>query len=366
MTLKARDVVTCPATGCTNTVEQKPGAGRRRLYCSDKCGAKFRKYQQGRSDDDNDAYALRLAEILAHRTEDLIALVREGHAVEALRTLTDALEDCSDLRAALVQQGYDRKVRPAEMCDATHVSRDTLGRWKDSNARRRRKRSPYAAPLQSPGEQSEQPGEPAPSPRHPRPATPPRQAAAHDLSADAPAAVFTRAIAQLHRDSTLTFTALGEAAGVDRSYIHRVVSGERTPSWKVTRLLAEACGADPDDLRPLWDAARGYRVARPTTLHAALRGMNLAAGRLTPDQLSARADGLTQDEITGLLTGTLPTDWPTVHRLVTAMGGHPGSVLPLWEAAYAPPLSTPPRPTPGTDPLAEFRRYTRSLFRMSG
>ncbi|MFI1018890.1 helix-turn-helix domain-containing protein [Streptomyces sp. NPDC020965] len=139
--------------------------------------------------------------------------------------------------------------------------------------------------------------------------------------------------------------------GVDRSYLSRIVSGERSPSWNVTRELALACDADPVEPRPLWDAARGLTAAQPTGFHAALRGMNLAAGRPTPTTLRTRTgNALSEADVTGLLNGTHVTEWPLVARLITAVGAHTDTIHPQRN----PPVTTPTRqPTPPhpTEPL---------------
>ncbi|MGG8407320.1 helix-turn-helix domain-containing protein, partial [Streptomyces sp. 12297] len=189
--------------------------------------------------------------------------------------------------------------------------------------------------------------------RHPEPATPPPPRAAGGSPDNpgpptgTPAATFARALSTLQRESGLSHTDLGAAARVDRSYISRIVIGERLPSWKVTRRFADACGADPEELRPLWDAARGYRPTRPGHLGALLRGMHLASGLVGADLLHARTGNqVSIDEINGLLAGTRTADWPTVEGLVTAMRAEPATVRPLWEAATTPhvPQSLPPTP----------------------
>ncbi|MCM2393764.1 helix-turn-helix domain-containing protein [Streptomyces albipurpureus] len=343
----------CLAAGCEESVEQKP-AGRRRRYCSDKCGVKYRKYQQDRPRNDHDAQALELARELERRVATVVQLVAACQPQAALIELCQALDDGAHLRGAVVQQAHDRKITSGEMSKRLHVSADTLNRWKDSRARRRKRDS--SSPSAGTGNE---PSTDRPlSRRHPEPAPRSTESPPADTSLpDSPAKLFSQAMSRLHRESGLTFTALGEAARVDRSYVYRVVAGERLPSWKVTRRLARACDVDPGDLRPLWEAARGYRVTRPGNLHAALRGMNLAAGHLTPETLASRANyAVTQADVTGLLAGTRLTNWRKVTDLVTAMGGSPDLIRPLWEAASAHPGPTVscfhPTTTPADTPFA--------------
>ncbi|GAA2266220.1 hypothetical protein GCM10010232_68210 [Streptomyces amakusaensis] len=339
MTTQGQDDVQCPAAGCTNPLEQKP-TGRRRLYCSDNCGTRYRKYQQDLPKTINDAYALQTAKELEERVRVLVSLVESGQPVDALREIRQATNAFLTLRGAMVQQAHDRKIKSSELGTVLHVSPDTLRRWKEVYARRRGKRTSLPAGISKPRAEAR-----VPSPRHPEPAPnlsdpagPPTEGPPTTGTA---ATVLARALSRLHRESGLSFSALGRAVGVHRSYISRLVSGQRLPSWKTARRFAAACDADPEDLRPLWNAARGYRVPQPGTLHAALRGMNLAAGHLTPDTLTTRTGHtLTTHDVTGLLSGTRVTDWTKVETLVTALGGQPDLIRPLWETASAHPGPT--------------------------
>lgn len=108
--------------------------------------------------------------------------------------------------------------------------------------------------------------------------------------------------------------------------------------------FAELCGADPADLRPLYEKARGLRVVGPPTpenyaraargLQTTLRGMWLAAG--SPDAASLCRDGrFTPQEITGALESNQPaahlTNWSFVARLAAALRGSPDDLRGLWE-----------------------------------
>ncbi|MFF2306054.1 helix-turn-helix domain-containing protein [Streptomyces sp. NPDC058128] len=354
MTLSSQERTPCTNPRCNNTVEQKQ-KGRRRRYCSEECGRTYRRYFQPPPEATaNDQYALALAEA-AHLTtgEVLFLTSKTGEPLEASRLLYRALTELEHLRAALVQQAHDQKIKPSDVAAALHVSTDTVNRWrKEATERRERAKNSPAAP-----------GPPAPtpslsvprprSPRHPAPGPArsapiggaPGQPSSPVPSSTTPAASLARALSHLQRQNSPTYATLGEAIGVSRSYISRILSGERTPSWKVTLRLVEACDGDPEVVRPLWEAARGYQVAKPTSLPKALRGMQLAAGNIRPKELSARTGHvLTEQQVDGLLHGTQTADWPAVERLVTALRGHPATIHPLWQA-------TQPSPTPSPHSL---------------
>ncbi|WP_030694421.1 helix-turn-helix transcriptional regulator [Streptomyces globisporus] len=280
----------------------------------------------------------------------LVAHAREKtQPIEAILLIQDSLDRLqSDLELAFFQQAFDRQMTKPQIAKALNMTETTVARLKSDHVERALKRT--AAP---PPQQVKIPAPRAPESPSPRTPTP-EGGAPGILSTPAaptttPAATLSKALSQIQRESKKTFAALGDQAGVSRSYISRVLTGERTPSWKVTRAIAIAiaCGADPGVLRPLWEATRGYHVVQPGSLHAALRGMQLAAGNLAPAEVSAHTgNSLSQDEITGILHGTRTPDWTTISTLVTALNGQPEVIQPLWHAAQ-PRLALPTTATPG-------------------
>nr|WSZ99175.1 helix-turn-helix transcriptional regulator [Streptomyces sp. NBC_00857] len=362
MTQKGHDGLDeCKGPGCSNSVQQKPGSGRPRLYCCDNCGAKYRKHRGSRHKAvDNDAYAALVADDFAQHARQLAQLIHEGRPEAALHLLVQCEQDWKDVRAATVQLARDRKMKGADIAAALHISQDTVSRAisADHIATRRKHRAPRPAAPGAPTTPtaptaptttatSTRPAASAPAgtgtphQHHPLPASaPPSRPAGGFPDRDngppalGPAASLARALSHLHRLSNKTLRALSEAAAVDPSYVSRVLSGERLPSWKVTRNLVLACDGDPDELHPLWNAARGYRIIQPTSLHAALRGLHLAAALPEPDLIRARAhDSLSVEDITGMLNGSRLPDWNRVDHLVGALHGQPEAIRPLWEAA---------------------------------
>ncbi|MER8233242.1 helix-turn-helix transcriptional regulator [Streptomyces sp. NPDC094049] len=347
MTLPSHQRTRCMNPLCENTVEQKP-KGRPRMYCSDECGRTYRRYFQPPPEATvHDEYALALAEA-AHRTigEVLVLTGRTGDPLAASRLVHRAFTDLEHLRAALVQLAHDRKIKPAEVATAFHVSTDTISRWrKEANDRRERAKNPPAPPPPTARVSVPRPRTPS-TRRHPHPGPArsapvggaPGQPSAPVPASMSPASSFARALSHLQRQNSPTYAVLADAAGVSRSYVSRILSGERTPSWRVTQRFVETCGGDPEVVRPLWEAARGYRVAQPTSLPIALRGMQLAAGNICPGELSARTGHLlSEHQVLGMLHGTQTPDWTTVKTLVTALRGQPETIQPLWQATQLPP-----------------------------
>ncbi|MFE1383486.1 helix-turn-helix domain-containing protein [Streptomyces sp. NPDC058740] len=334
MTPIAHDTTPCTNPNCSNTVQQKP-KGRRRLYCSEECGRWFRRYGRPRlADVSNDQYVTQLAQAAQQGLAQVTTLAEKtDEPIAALLLLLRLLADLEHLRDGLVQQSYDRKIKPSALADALNYSPDTISRWKDAHTRRRERRGDQPGTEPS----GTAPSLRIPAPRHPAPGPPrrpPVDAAPGTPSppSTTPASALAMALSTLQRQKRPSYSTLGAAAGVSRSYVSRIFSGERIPSWPVARTITVECGGDPEVIRPLWEAARGYRLAQPSSLHAALQGMQLAAGNIPSEELSART-GLAEQRVAGLLHGTQTADWPTVSTLVTALQGQPETIRPLWQVA---------------------------------
>ncbi|MFE4492443.1 helix-turn-helix domain-containing protein [Streptomyces niveus] len=248
-----------------------------------------------------------------------------GDAERALHLYNECEQILKETRKAVAAL-CRTKMKTSAIASALHVSVDTVNRMAAS-ARDR----PTTPPP---------PLIPAPRSRHPE-RTPrrPLRPAGGTGSADGgppgrPGAILASALSQLQRTSKKQHKVLASEARVDPSYISRILSGERVPSWRVTRRFVVSCGGDPDEVQPLWNAARGYHVVQPTTLHAALRGLHLAAAQPPIDLLRARTH-LSTDDITAALQGDRLPDWPATDRLVTALQGQPETIRPLWNAARA-------------------------------
>lgn len=145
-------------------------------------------------------------------------------------------------------------------------------------------------------------------------------------------------LSSLQRASGLSLRTLASRTGMSPSFLSRMMSGERFPSWQRTAALARACGADPEVLRRVWEAANARRdnQPRPASLAAALRFLHLRAGSPTPWAIAVTSGGeLDQHVIADLLAGDATGLWPEVQRLVQLLDGEPAYFLPLWEAEAA-------------------------------
>ncbi|MFS0698120.1 helix-turn-helix domain-containing protein [Streptomyces nitrosporeus] len=143
---------------------------------------------------------------------------------------------------------------------------------------------------------------------------------------------------------TRTRQELAEQARVHPSYLSRVITGKRRPSWGTTYRITLACDGEVHAIRTLWEAA-AYSGStqdtasahtappRPSTLRDLLRGLFLAAGRPPDVEIERRGGGRLKD-IQAILDGHT-VGWEAVSKFSAALGGDPSTALPLWTLAYS-------------------------------
>ncbi|MEW2297077.1 helix-turn-helix transcriptional regulator [Streptomyces sp. NPDC006743] len=163
-------------------------------------------------------------------------------------------------------------------------------------------------------------------------------------------------LSMLARASELPLHELARQSRCSASYLSRMLSGHRVPSWKITERFARACGADPVVLRKVWETEqlRRREPRRPAAdpseidsldgistqaqaiqrLMAALRTLHVRAGQPSAQQICiASRWRLQASQVTDILDGAATCDWPTLFQLVQAMGGSADYFHPLWQAA---------------------------------
>ncbi|MFI1018170.1 helix-turn-helix domain-containing protein [Streptomyces sp. NPDC020965] len=148
------------------------------------------------------------------------------------------------------------------------------------------------------------------------------------------------ALSYLQRMSDVPVGEAARLADLSPSYLSRILAGERLPAWPVTHMLTTILGGSPEEVRPLWESASGIR--HPTRqdednavrrLHAALRGLHLAAARPNTDSL-AKGTGLSAELLDAVLKGDHVPDWPTTALIATRLTADPALIKPLWEAVH--------------------------------
>ncbi|MFG2279837.1 helix-turn-helix domain-containing protein [Streptomyces asoensis] len=359
MTPKDPGPAYCLNPACGKPIGRTIGSGRPRAYCSDACGRAYRKAREKSLTPDalaHQAFTGQVADELAQVITRLLQLAHTRQPLAALSLMRVAEADLEDLKAALIQQARDDRQRNADIAQCLGLPSEQLTRKYSTEAVRRRKESRplrtrtrvrlprQATPAPSPVPQT------TPATRLPAHRRTPdgggemttSRARAPDRHTHGPAAVLTRALAQLHYTSGKSRRELATDVEVSASYVSRVLNGERCPSWKVARRLTLACGGDPAEVQPLWAAARGRIPSQRQTLPAALRGLHLAAARPHTDQIGL-STRLTEHTITGMLDGTALPSWEDVEELAHALHAEAQPLRPLWNAACAALSGPPPR-----------------------
>lgn len=187
-------------------------------------------------------------------------------------------------------------------------------------------------------------------------------------------------LSMLARASELPLHELARQSRCSASYLSRMLSGHRVPSWQITERFARACGADPVVLRKVWETEKlRRRQPRRTAadqseidsldgistqaqalqrLLAALRTLHVRAGQPTAQQICIASHWRLQAaQVTDALDGAVMCDWPTLSQLVQAMGGAVDYFHPLWQAATEcrEPADPPPPATAPDQPSDDAR-----------
>jgi transcriptional regulator with XRE-family HTH domain len=183
-------------------------------------------------------------------------------------------------------------------------------------------------------------------------------------------------LSMLARASELPLHELARQSRCSASYLSRMLSGHRVPSWRITEQFARACGADPVVLRKVWETEQlrrrqprgpaageneidsldgiSTRAQALQRLMTALRTLHVRAGQPTAQQICITSRWRLQAaQVTDVLDGAAMCDWPTLSQLVQAMGGSVDYFHPLWQAATEDrdqPAEPPPTTTTAEQP----------------
>lgn len=320
---------------CQERFAQTDGPGRKKEYCSLDCRRKAQRERDGRLGRQETRSALPLGRRIAEDLQALSAALLEAEydgrpLKELLRCASEVSREVEYYKAAAVQDARNRGASWDQVAEAAQTSATTARtRWPESRVKDRLKRrsaeraavrQPAAALAEGTGA-----GE--------RPLSKAAERASLKLAS---------ALSHLHRASGLTVREVAEHLSLSPSYVSRILNGERTPAWSVVRSLVRLCGGEPTEVSVLFEAAHGMvppgrhaiddAVAR---LHAALRGLHLAAGRPKPGVIRRASHGaLSTQTISEILGGEMIPGWEQTSALVTALNGWPADVRPLWEAVH--------------------------------
>ncbi|MEU8764697.1 helix-turn-helix transcriptional regulator [Streptomyces sp. NPDC048659] len=185
-------------------------------------------------------------------------------------------------------------------------------------------------------------------------------------------------LSMLLRTAQLPNKEVSQRIGCSASYLSRILSGDRVPTWTLTQKFAQVCGADPSVLRKVWESQKLSEKDRDATvtqhgttrmpaaqrLRTAVETLHTKAGRPAAQHLAV-ASRWTLDtaDIAALLEGeVLPTD-EVLLAFVRLLGGDLAYFTTLlsdarYEAGMQqtprqppPPPAHPPAHAGGTAPL---------------
>jgi hypothetical protein len=134
------------------------------------------------------------------------------------------------------------------------------------------------------------------------------------ITSSGPVAGLARALRELRaRAGSPPYTRLSEWVNYSSAVLAAAAAGDRCPTWDVTKTFIQACGGDPDDVRPLWEQAdHAQREARHAERvgNVSVMSRRKQAGRrgTAPDPWKA----------------TTPAGYIHLLRALRAWGGNPG------------------------------------------
>ncbi|MFD8024540.1 helix-turn-helix domain-containing protein [Streptomyces lavendulae] len=150
----------------------------------------------------------------------------------------------------------------------------------------------------------------------------------------------------LVRTSKQTNKEVSTKMGISASYLSRILSGERVPTWSLTQNFARACGADPDVLRTVWESEKlnekpsartpleGPPLPAALRLHQAIRTLHHRAGRPASQDIALASHWtLSVTDVASVIEGQAIPAWQTLKTVVKLLGGDRDYFEALWKEA---------------------------------
>lgn len=145
------------------------------------------------------------------------------------------------------------------------------------------------------------------------------------------------ALTRMKAEAGVSQRELAAGMHVHPSYVSRMLSGNRQPTWQHVQVIAGLCGKDPARIRPLWDAATSTQPRHKDAalyLRTYLRALRYAAGEPTiAEILNSAGQSLTEPELRQALHGPGVPSRNAVSRVTTVLHGLPEFALPVWTRA---------------------------------
>ncbi|AWL37150.1 XRE family transcriptional regulator [Streptomyces sp. SM18] len=315
----------CSYALCRRRFRRRRGPGRPRAYCSTAC----RRLAQRLRDDhrastgqwsnraDNGRVA---AERLQYLSDQLLDGERRAAQLEDLVRAAGAVAaGVESYVGAAVNDARRRGQSWVSVARAVNLSPDAA----------RRKWQGYTGP------------EAASLPEAVMVGTTPFSGAGYDVaSARSNREQLGAALRYLLRASGRTTGAVADQAGIPATAFSRLLTGERIPEWPAVFTLTTILDGRPEELRMLWEWAKGRT---PTAAHGgatavarlgnAMRGLHLAAGRPTMRDLGlpgVHGAGKLR-LLEAVVNGDSMAGWEDFALLVQHLGGSQEQFRHLWE-----------------------------------
>ncbi|MFD8050161.1 helix-turn-helix domain-containing protein [Streptomyces chartreusis] len=155
-------------------------------------------------------------------------------------------------------------------------------------------------------------------------------------------------LSMLIRTAQLTNKEVSARIGCSPSYLSRILSGERVPTWPLTRKFAQACGADPQVLRTVWESEKlSQKSLDPAAvdpdeapmpaaerLRTAVHTLHLRAGRPAPSDVAVASRWLlSAGAVASVLETTVLPHPEVLGAFVRVLGGDVGHFTQLLDEA---------------------------------
>ncbi|WP_217236260.1 helix-turn-helix transcriptional regulator [Streptomyces sp. AC555_RSS877] len=372
---------------CGSALTAGPGKGRPRKYCADACrqAAHRRRLHEGNAAPPDapppapattteplrpaprhspplrmaahgpsagDDLCAEIAKDIQDGARDLARLLPSADGEEPLQRIAQLQEQLDGLTAGIVGRARYRRVTWATVSSILRISEDTARhRYTERYILRRLTRfnrseatlTALAALYSSAGPRSTDPPD---TPADSDTAADPCDAGTErgevpDQSApvESSGAAYNRLspiLSMLIRSAQLTNKEVSSRIGCSASYLSRILSGERVPTWELTRRFAHACGADPEVLRTVWESEKlSQKTREPETpdpddppmpateqLRTAVHTLHLRAGRPAPSDIAVASRWLlSAAAVASILETTVLPHQDVLATFVRVLGG---------------------------------------------
>ncbi|WP_328980672.1 helix-turn-helix transcriptional regulator [Streptomyces canus] len=155
-------------------------------------------------------------------------------------------------------------------------------------------------------------------------------------------------LSMLIRSAQLTNKEVSARIGCSASFLSRILSGERVPTWPLTQKFAQACGADPAVLRTVWESEKLSEKNREpdpdldevplpaaARLRSAIHTLHLRAGRPAPTDIAVASRWfLPASAVASVLEATVLPHHDVLETFVRVLGGDTDHFTQLLDDAH--------------------------------